>query len=68
MRLQIHAIVEDLLDAVAPPGQMDIIHDLAYPLPALVITALCRRTIGSPRGANRPRCNAPSLSAPPFGQ
>ncbi len=40
MRLQVRAIVEDLLDAVAPLGQMDVIRDLAYPLPALVITAV----------------------------
>ncbi len=34
------AIVQELLDTVAPTGRMDIIHDLGYPLPVIVIAEL----------------------------
>lgn len=37
---RITAIVTDLLDQVASAGQMDIIHDLAYPLPVIVIAEM----------------------------
>jgi cytochrome P450 len=37
---RIAVIVNDLLDAVAHAGQMDVITDLAYPLPATVIMEL----------------------------
>jgi cytochrome P450 len=36
LRVHIQEIVETLLDAVAPAGSMDVIEDLAYPLPAIV--------------------------------
>lgn len=36
LRAHIQEIVEDLLDRVAAAGSMDIIADLAYPLPAIV--------------------------------
>jgi cytochrome P450 len=37
---RISAIVAELLDAVAPSGHMDVIEDLAYPLPVIVIAEL----------------------------
>ena len=37
---RITAIVNELLDEVVPSGKMDIIHDLAYPLPVIVIAEL----------------------------
>ena len=37
LRPRIERLVADLLDAVEPSGGMDIIRDLAYPLPAIVI-------------------------------
>ncbi|MFN8619871.1 MAG: hypothetical protein U0869_03860 [Chloroflexota bacterium] len=40
MRPRITAIVDRLLDAVAPRGEMDVIADLAYPLPAIIIAEL----------------------------
>src|SRR5258708_16871693 len=40
MRENIQQIVNDLLDAVQPKGQMDIVRDLAYPLPVAVIAQL----------------------------
>ena len=40
MRTRIQAVVDDLLDEVQAEGRMDIIHDLAYPLPAIVIAEL----------------------------
>jgi cytochrome P450 len=46
MRPRIQALVEDLLDAVQGAGQMDVIRDLAYPLPAIVIAEL----LGVPAG------------------
>ena len=42
---RIATIVNELLDAVAPAGKMDIIDDLAYPLPVIVIAEL----LGIPR-------------------
>jgi cytochrome P450 len=36
LRAQIQAIVDRLLDAVQESGRMDVIADLAYPLPAMV--------------------------------
>ena len=40
MRPQIAALVDGLLDRVAAGGQMNIVDDLAYPLPATVIATL----------------------------
>jgi pimeloyl-[acyl-carrier protein] synthase len=37
MRLRIQSIVDTLLDRVQPTGTMDVIADLAYPLPVTVI-------------------------------
>lgn len=37
---RITAIVTELLDQVAATGRMDIIHDLAYPLPVIVIAEM----------------------------
>lgn len=37
---RIQAIVDDLLDPIVPTGQMDVIADLAYPLPVIVIAEL----------------------------
>lgn len=40
MRAHIQQIVDGLLDAVQPAGQMDVIRDLAYPLPTIVIAEM----------------------------
>lgn len=40
MRTHIQAIVDGLLDAAAPAGRLDLIADLAYPLPVTVIAEL----------------------------
>src|SRR5690242_18095705 len=40
LRSHIGDIVNGLLDAVEPAGRMDIIEDLAYPLPAIVTAEL----------------------------
>jgi cytochrome P450 len=40
MRLRIQATVEGLLDAVQSRRQMDLIHDFAYPLPAITIAEM----------------------------
>ncbi len=40
LRPYIQKIVDDLLDAVQIENQMDVIHDLAYPLPVMVICEL----------------------------
>ncbi|MCH8995266.1 MAG: cytochrome P450 [Chloroflexi bacterium] len=40
MRSHIQEIVDDLLDAVQETGRMDIIQDLAYPLPVIVIAEM----------------------------
>ena len=40
LRPRIQALVDELLDAVQGQGEMDAIHDLAYPLPAIVIAEL----------------------------
>jgi pimeloyl-[acyl-carrier protein] synthase len=40
MRVRIEQIVEELLDAVQERGRMDIIRDLAYPLPVIVIAEM----------------------------
>lgn len=37
---RITAITHDLLDHVVPEGKMDVVHDLAYPLPVTVISEL----------------------------
>ncbi|HYO51484.1 cytochrome P450 [Archangium sp.] len=37
LRPRIQALVDELLDAVAPAGRMDVIADLANPLPVIVI-------------------------------
>lgn len=40
LRPQIQALVDDLLDAVQGVGEMDVVRDLAHPLPATVISGL----------------------------
>jgi hypothetical protein len=40
MRPYIQRVVNDLLDSVQDHGEMDFIHDLAYPLPVMVIAEL----------------------------
>ncbi|MBI1258013.1 MAG: cytochrome P450 [Chloroflexi bacterium] len=40
MRAQIETITSDLIDAVQPQGQMDLLEDFAVPLPVTVIAAL----------------------------
>src|SRR5262249_44551341 len=45
MRPHIQETVDGLLDAVQETGQMDVIRDLAYPLPAILIAEL----LGLPR-------------------
>jgi cytochrome P450 len=40
LRPRIQEIVDELLDAVAPAGGMDVIRDLAYPLPVIVIAEM----------------------------
>ena len=40
MRPHIQATIDDLLDAVQEAGRMDIIQDVAYPLPAIVIAEM----------------------------
>jgi hypothetical protein len=44
LRPVIQRLVDDMLDAVAPSGRMDVIADLAYPLPTTVIAI----TLGVP--------------------
>jgi pimeloyl-[acyl-carrier protein] synthase len=46
LRPTIQKLVDDLLDAVQPKGGMDVVHDLAYPLPVMVIAEL----LGLPAG------------------
>lgn len=45
MRPHIQAVVDDLLDAVQPTGRMNVVRDLAYPLPVIIICEL----LGLPR-------------------
>jgi hypothetical protein len=40
LRPRIEAIVEGLLDAVAAKGELELVHDLAHPLPVVVIAEL----------------------------
>jgi len=40
MRPHIQQIVDELLDVVQEKGQMEVISDFAYPLPAIVIAEL----------------------------
>ena len=40
LRPRIRGIVDELLDAVAESGRMDVIRDLAYPLPVIVIAEM----------------------------
>ena len=40
LRIQIEAMVGEILDRVVPQGGMDVIRDLAFPVPMLVICAL----------------------------
>ncbi|MGQ0569736.1 MAG: cytochrome P450, partial [Armatimonadota bacterium] len=44
MRPRVQALVDDLLDSVQRRGRMDVIRELAYPLPATVIAEM----IGAP--------------------
>ncbi len=40
MRPRLQALIDELLDALEPRGEMDLVRDLAYPLPATVIAEL----------------------------
>jgi cytochrome P450 len=40
LRGRVQSVVDELLDAVAPRRSMELIHDLAYPLPVIVIAEL----------------------------
>ena len=40
LRTRVQALVDELLDAVAARRQMELVHDLAYPLPVTVIAEL----------------------------
>jgi cytochrome P450 len=40
LRPRVQEVVDGLLDAAEPRGRMDVIGDLAYPLPAVVIAAM----------------------------
>ncbi len=40
LRPRVQALVDELLDAVASRREMELVHDLAYPLPVIVIAAL----------------------------
>jgi cytochrome P450 len=40
LRPRVQQLVDELLDVVAPHGEMDAVRDLAYPLPAIVIAEL----------------------------
>lgn len=46
MRVHIQQIVDDLLDAVQESGRMDVIHQLAYPLPIIVILEMLGLPLG----------------------
>jgi cytochrome P450 len=46
LRPRVRAITNELLDAVAGKGEMDVVRDLAYPLPANVIAEM----LGMPAG------------------
>lgn len=45
LRPRVQAILDDLLDPLAGAGHMDIVKDVAYPLPAMLIAEL----LGAPR-------------------
>jgi cytochrome P450 len=53
LRPRVQVIADELLDAIQDPGQIDIIRDFAYPLPAMVIADM----LGMP-AADRPRLRA----------
>ncbi len=53
LRPQVRQITHELLDAVAPAGRMEVVSELAYPLPANVIANM----LGMPT-ADRPRLQA----------
>jgi len=46
LRSHIQDIVDQLLDAIAPGGKMDVIADLAYPLPAIVTAEMLGVPVG----------------------
>ncbi|MGH9025273.1 MAG: cytochrome P450 [Acidimicrobiia bacterium] len=54
MRPQVEQLVTEALDAVAGQGAMDVIADLAFPLPFQVISEM----LGMPAGADRDRLRA----------
>ena len=47
LRPRIQQVVDELLDVVRPHGAVDVVRDLAYPLPAIVIAEL----LGAPPAA-----------------
>ncbi|MGF7123217.1 cytochrome P450 [Rhodococcus sp. BE178] len=40
MRPRVEKVVQEAVDAIAHPGPLDLVHDLAYPIPAVVIAEL----------------------------
>ncbi|HEY0001023.1 MAG TPA: cytochrome P450 [Actinoplanes sp.] len=46
LRPRVREFTNELLDAVAPKGEMDVVRDLAYPLPANVIAELLGMPVG----------------------
>lgn len=46
LRPRVREFTHELLDTIAPKGQMDVVRDLAYPLPANVIAELLGMPVG----------------------
>jgi cytochrome P450 len=64
IRDQIQQLTDGLLDAVQGRGQMDLVHDLAYPLPIAVITTMLGAPVAD-RDQLKAWCDALLL---PFGR
>ena len=70
---RIAQVTQELLDAVLPQGRMDIVSDIAFPLPAKVIAAMLgvpdedwdifRRWAGATDGAPAPRSREEAMQA-----
>ena len=63
LRPQIQAIVDEMLDRVQPTGAMDLLADLAYPLPIVVIG----RLLGTPREDDERIKAWSAITLPSFG-
>jgi hypothetical protein len=63
LRPQIQATVDEMLDRVQSRGEMDIVADLAYPLPIIVIG----RLLGTPRDADQRIKEWSAITLPSFG-